>query len=172
MRKAVKTAVIAACALIALALGAYAQEAADPVEGFWLGVNSRGVVEAGWELYQSDGFLCGRILSALGISREDIAKRCKDTYPGFPLPGKVNQMSLIGTPWIFGLIREKPGVWAGGYVIDPSNGSLYKCKITYHAADGKRYVTDTLEMRGEIGLGIGGSQNWRAATKEEAGALR
>jgi uncharacterized protein (DUF2147 family) len=63
-------------------------------------------------------------------------------------------------------------VWSGGFVIDPSNGKIYKCKITWHPADGRKFPKEALEMRGEIGLGIGGSQYWRRATVEQAGALR
>jgi uncharacterized protein (DUF2147 family) len=49
---------------------------------------------------------------------------------------------------------------------------MYKCKITFRPTDGKKYKVDTLEMRGEIGLGIGKSQYWTKATKEQASALR
>jgi uncharacterized protein (DUF2147 family) len=56
--------------------------------------------------------------------------------------------------------------------IDPNDGKMYKCKITFHAADGRRYPTDTLEMRGEIGLGIGRSQFWRKSNRTEASGLR
>lgn len=56
--------------------------------------------------------------------------------------------------------------------IDPNDGKMYKCKITFRAKDGKKYVQDTLEMRGEIGLGIGRSQFWVRTTKEDASALR
>jgi uncharacterized protein (DUF2147 family) len=62
---------------------------------------------------------------------------------------------------------DKPGQWSGGNVVDPESGSMYKCRITFRPADGKRYKVDTLEMRGEIGLGIGRSQFWRKSTKAE-----
>jgi uncharacterized protein (DUF2147 family) len=45
---------------------------------------------------------------------------------------------------------------------------MYKCKIVFHAADGDRYKVDTLEIRGEIGLGIGRSQFWQRASRGTA----
>jgi uncharacterized protein (DUF2147 family) len=150
-----------------------AQETPDPVIGFWLSVDSKtGAVQSGWEIYQSGGVLYGRMLSGEGISVDDTALRCKDSYPGFPVEGKTNQLPVLGSPWIFGLKKENSGVWSGGFVIDPSNGKIYKCKITWHSADGRKFPKEVLEMRGEIGLGIGGSQYWRRATVEQASALR
>jgi uncharacterized protein (DUF2147 family) len=81
-------------------------------------------------------------------------------------------MTVVGTPWIFGLAMDRPGQWSHGNIIDPESGNLYQCKISFHAADGNRYKHDTLEMRGEIGLGIGRSQFWRRTTREQAAALR
>jgi uncharacterized protein (DUF2147 family) len=146
---------------------------ADPVEGFWISVDDKtNKATAGWEIYQQGGRLFGRILSIAGFPQEELARACKESYQGFPVPGKVNQMRVVGTSWIFGLAMDKAGQWSGGNVIDPNDGKMYKCKITFRPADGKRYPADTLEMRGEIGLGIGRSQFWRRSTKAEAGGLR
>jgi uncharacterized protein (DUF2147 family) len=73
---------------------------------------------------------------------------------------------------LFGLRQEKEGQWSGGNIINPEDGNMYKCKIIFHKANGTKYKTDTLEMRGEIGLGIGCSQFWRKATRAEASALK
>jgi uncharacterized protein (DUF2147 family) len=82
-------------------------------------------------------------------------------------------MPLAGTPWIFGLSPDRQsGQWSGGNVIDPKEGKMYKCKITFHAAGTGKYRTDTLEMRGEIGLGIGRSQFWQKTDRETAASLR
>jgi uncharacterized protein (DUF2147 family) len=140
--------------------------ALDPVEGYWLSVDEKsGQVTAGWEIYQVEGKLYGKVLSSADPEQPN---RCKESYGNFPVEGKVNEMPMIGTPWIFGLSAERPGYWDGGHIIDPTTGNLYKCRIIYHEADGDRYKTDTLEMRGEIGLGIGRSQFWRQATREIA----
>ncbi|MDR3341865.1 MAG: DUF2147 domain-containing protein [Treponema sp.] len=147
--------------------------AADMVEGFYISIDEKtGKPTAGWEVYVTGDALYGKILSLFEKSQDELAAKCKDSYPGFPVAGKVTQMKVVGSPWIFGLKMDKPGQWSGGSIIDPNDGKMYKCKMTYHQADGKRYKTDTLEMRGEIGLGIGRSQYWQQATREQANALR
>ncbi|GHV88496.1 hypothetical protein AGMMS50267_08560 [Spirochaetia bacterium] len=147
--------------------------AADPVEGYWVSVDDKtGKITAGWEMYVSDGILYGKMHSMADVPQDLVAVKCRESYRGFPVPGKVNQLRIIGIPWIYGLTSEKPGQWRGGYIIDASTGSIYNCKITYRAADGKKFPVDVLEMRGEIGLGIGGSQYWRKSTLEEAAGLR
>lgn len=163
--------------VIALVCGLFAAAglcfAADPVEDCWVSVDDKtGKTTAGWEIYQEGGKLYGKILSITGFPQDSKAEKCKDSYPGFPAPGKVNQMNVVGSTWIYGLSMDKPGQWSGGNVIDPDSGNLYKCKITFHPADGKRYKVDTLEMRGEIGLGIGRSQYWYKSSRTEAGSLR
>jgi uncharacterized protein (DUF2147 family) len=147
--------------------------AADPVEGYWVSVDEKtGKVTAGWEIYQNGGKLYGKILGVAGYPPDVKADKCKESYPGFPVAGKVNQLTVKGTPWIFGLTMDRSGQWSGGSVVDPESGSMYKCKITYRAANGGRYKVDTLEMRGEIGLGIGRSQFWHKSTRAETEALR
>jgi uncharacterized protein (DUF2147 family) len=147
--------------------------AGDPASGWWISVDDKsGEITAGWELYVVNGALRGKILVAAGIPPDARAGRCRESYRGFPLPGKVNEMPVAGTPWIFGLTPERPGRWINGSVIDPNDGKLYKCTVTFHPADGNRYKTDTLEMRGEIGLGIGRSQFWRKSSAREIAALR
>ena len=147
--------------------------AADPVEGYWLSIDDKsGEATGGWEIYVVGNTLYGKTLSIAGFPQDKKALKCKESYRGFPVQGKVNEMYVIGTPWIFGLTSEKAGVWSGGHVLDADTGNLYKCKMTFRQRDGKKFMTDTLEMRGEIGLGIGRSQYWRKATLEEASSLR
>ncbi|MDR0641039.1 MAG: DUF2147 domain-containing protein [Treponema sp.] len=146
--------------------------ALDPAEGFWLSIDEKsGQVTAGWEIYESGGVLYGKMLSLVGRPGSEPAAKCKKSYQGFPVAGLVNQMPLAGTPWIFGLRRESEGAWTGGHVVNPEDGNMYRCKITRHGTGG-RFETEALEMRGEIGLGIGRSQFWRRCTREEAAALR
>ena len=147
--------------------------AADPVEGYWISVDHKnGKITGGWQIYEEAGKLYGKMLSVTGYPQDAIAERCKDSYPGFPLPGKVNAMRVLGTPWIFGLSLDRNGQWSGGNVIDPQDGKMYKAKIIHRPRDGNRFKVETLEMRGEIGLGIGHSQYWRRSTEAEAAGLR
>jgi uncharacterized protein (DUF2147 family) len=145
---------------------------ADPVEGYWLSVDERtGKVTAGWEIYEEEGKLYGKVVSTAEHPADVKARLCRESYRGFPVPGKVNEMLVVGTPWIFGLSREREGKWSNGHVIDPTDGNMYHCKITYRPADGKKFTVETLEFRGEIGLGIGRSQFWRKSSLEAALAL-
>ena len=145
---------------------------ADSVEGFWLSVDDNtNQVTAGWHIYQEGGRLYGKILSLANEPIGTIAARCRESYRNFPVSGRVNTMLVAGTPWIFGLTREREGQWSGGYVINPEDGGMYSCRITFHPADGRRYMVDTLEMRGEIGLGIGRSQFWRITDEAAASSL-
>ena len=127
-----------------------------------------------WEIYEKDGLLFGEIRSVAGFPQDVKAYNAKASYKkeGFPGNEPANEQTTINTPWIFNLKQDKPGVWSGGQILDPNDGNCYKCKITFRKADGKKYKTDILEMRGEIGLGIGRSQFWVPATKEEAYGLR
>jgi len=145
--------------------------AADPAEGFWMSVDDKtGEIKSGWEIYESNGTLYGKMLSAVGFSSATRAARCRDSYANFPIAGKVNQLPLLGTPWIFGLRRENSGHWTNGNVINPEDGNMYKCSIRHHPADGKKFKQEALEIRGQL-LVFSGSQYWKRATREEAGSL-
>jgi uncharacterized protein (DUF2147 family) len=145
---------------------------ADPVEGYWISVDDKtDKVTAGWHIYEAAGVLYGRIASIAGFPQDSPAVLCKASYPGFPLPGRVNEMPVVGTPWIFGLHRDREGQWSGGKIVDPNNGNIYACRIIFHPAGERRYREDTLEMRGSIGP-IGRSQYWRKSDEAAASGLR
>lgn len=157
---------------VVIALGAMLASFADPVEGFWISVDENtGKATGAWEIYEKDGALYGEMRSLPGYPLDQKASACKSSYKGFPREGNPAEMTTRNTPWIYGLKKSAEGEWASGHIIDPGSGSLYKCKITFHAANGKKYKTDTLEMRGEIGMGIGRSQFWQKTDKETAYSL-
>lgn len=146
--------------------------ATDSVEGFWISVDEKsGEQTAGWEIWQEDGLLNGKILAAADVTADETAGGKGKSYDNFQNGVDVNTVKVIGTTWIWGLTQKNPGQWENGYIIDPENGSRYKCKITFHKADGKKYTKDTLEMRGEVGP-FGRSQFWNKATKEEALSIK
>ena len=141
--------------------------ASDPVEGYWKSVDEAGKATAFWDIKVVDGKLMGSIVKIVDKPDDTIADDVKPSYKGFPVAGPVNKMKVLGTPWIWGLSMKSTGEWAGGNIIDPEKGDLYKCKIKFRPADGKKFPKDVLEMRGEIGLGIGRSQYWQRATEAE-----
>lgn len=146
--------------------------AKDPCEGYWISYDEKsGKATAGWEItVDENGLLTGKIIHNAGEPDDVLAydTKGKGPYKDFPIPGKMSEMTVVGTPWIYNMKNDAEGKWSNGSIIDPQNGNKYKCKITFHQADGSKYEVDTLEMRGEIGMGIGRSQFWKSATKEEA----
>lgn len=149
--------------------GIFAQ---DPVFGLWKSIDENTNKVTGiWKIYEKNGTLFGEMVMTLGHYPDEAAKSCKSSYKGFPKAGNVNKMPLVGTPFIYNLIKKSEGSWYKGYIINPANGKHYNCKIIFRKADGKKYKVDTLEMRGEIGLGIGRSQYWLKTTQDEADEL-
>jgi uncharacterized protein (DUF2147 family) len=145
---------------------------ADPAEGFWISTDEKtGKDTGGWQIYLEGGKLYGKILSIADHPQTEKAYNCKASYRGFPLPGKVSDMTVVGTIWLWGLSSDRTGEWRGGNIINPDDGNMYGCRITYHPADGRRYAVETLEVRGTIGP-IGRSQYWRRVTREQAASLR
>jgi uncharacterized protein (DUF2147 family) len=86
-------------------------------------------------------------------------------------------MPVLGTPWLFGLnaVRNKPGEWERGKIIDPNDGQMYTGTVKFHPAGtrvgGQTRQVDTLEMRGSIGP-FGRSQYWQKATESQARNVR
>lgn len=146
--------------------------AADMVEGVWKSVDEEGKTTAVWKIYQKNNTLYGEIIVVPNQADSKTASACKSSYKDFPVSGDVSKMTVINTPFIYGLKMKSAGQWEGGNIIDPKDGKIYKCKITFRAQDGSKYKTDVLEMRGEIGLGIGRSQYWERSTEAAAESLR
>ena len=147
---------------------------ADPVEGYWISYDEKsGEATAGWEIKAQDGKLFGTIVAVAGKPQDIKATGAKGKkYNNFSYKGDLSDLTTVGTTWIWDLVQKSEGKWEKGYIIDPNDGNRYKCRITFHAADGsKKYPVDTLEMRGEIGP-FGRSQFWKSATEEEAKGLR
>lgn len=147
---------------------------ADPVEGYWISKDENtGKATGGWEIWVENGTLYGKFLSVAGYPQDVLAGGGKKkSYKDFQNGVVIDTLKTVGTTWIYGLEKKSEGVWHKGNIVNPEDGSKYTCKITFHKAGSKGYKVDTLEMRGEIGLGIGRSQYWERATKEEATSIR
>jgi uncharacterized protein (DUF2147 family) len=72
-------------------------------------------------------------------------------------PGDRKNQRMLGLTIITGLHRQGDH-WAGGEILDPKNGSLYRCRM--RAIDSGR----KLEVRGYIGISLlGRTQTWLRA---------
>ena len=72
-------------------------------------------------------------------------------------PGERKNQRKIGMTIITGLHRQDDH-WGGGEILDPDNGTLYRCRI--RAVDSGR----KLEVRGYIGISLlGRTQTWQRA---------
>ncbi|GHT57231.1 hypothetical protein FACS1894109_08740 [Spirochaetia bacterium] len=107
---------------------------ADPIEGYWVNVDAQTGKTMGWEIYRDEGTLYAK--GRVGSGTPLIFALTRDTQPS---------AKREGSP------PDKPGQWSGSTII-PDNGMLFKCKMTYHPADGNKYKVETLEMRGQIGI--------------------
>ncbi|MDR1788054.1 MAG: DUF2147 domain-containing protein [Treponema sp.] len=160
------------CVLLIAAFAAGAAFAADPVEGFWISRDEKtGKDTGGWQIYQERGVLFGRLLSGKDVKADTKADKCIGPYKGFPEKGTPSELTVLGQRWIFGLTRVETGSWSGGSVINPEDGKVWNCKIIFHAADGKKFKVDTLEMRGSWGP-FGRSQYWPKATEAQVLAIK
>lgn len=124
--------------------------AQSPPEGLWRTYDDRtGEARALVRIYQQDGALFGRIEDSFGPGeREARCEPCKDERKGQP---------IVGLLIIRNLKPDEDG-YDGGDILDPENGSVYRCKL--HLEDeGKKLI-----VRGYLGLSLfGRSQSWAKA---------
>jgi uncharacterized protein (DUF2147 family) len=102
-------------------------------------------------IYAVNGMLYGRIERIFpkpGYDQNELCTACKGT--------KHNQR-MVGMVIMEGLKKSKDVAlqWIGGHILDPENGSTYRCQIQLSDDDQK------LTVRGYIGLPLfGRSQTW------------
>lgn len=158
-----------AALLATLLLAAGICFASDPVEGYWVSFDEKtNEATASWHIWVENNTVVGEIIKV--PNQDDSTKATAGagkTYKDFYNGQDVGTLQVVGTKWIWGCQKSSEGKWKGGNIIDAGSGSKYTCTITFHAADGKKYTVDTLEMRGSIGP-IGRSQYWQKSTESEA----
>ena len=126
--------------LIALALLAAAGTAmaqATPV-GLWKTIDDDGKTEKSTvRISEAGGAVTGKVEKIFDASKaNEVCKECTDERRGQPVAG----MTIIR-----GAKKGDDGVWAGGEILDPNNGKLYKLRLK--PMDGGK----KLEVRGYIG---------------------
>ena len=131
-------------ALVPIGMQAWAQT--SPV-GLWRTIDeSSGQARALVRIEEREGALVGRIERLLVDSPDATCQACTGDLKGRP---------VVGLTILQGLRREGE-VWAGGEVLDPNNGKVYKAQVRLAEA-GER-----LQLRGYVGVpSLGRTQTWR-----------
>jgi uncharacterized protein (DUF2147 family) len=74
-------------------------------------------------------------------------------------PEDFKDQPLEGLTFMWGLTREAEGEWAGGSILDPKTGKIYKAKLELNEGG------NSLTVRGFIGISLfGRSQTWERYT--------
>jgi uncharacterized protein (DUF2147 family) len=136
--------------LALLAFATAAAASAETPEGLWRTFDDRtGEARALVRIYRQDGALFGRIEESFGPGEAEArCEACTDERKNQP---------IVGLTIIRNLKPDEDG-FDGGDILDPENGSVYRCKV--HLADeGKKLI-----VRGYLGLSLfGRSQTWLKA---------
>ena len=140
-----------ALALVLLLVGSIAAWAqpASPV-GIWRTFSDRTGQESGKvRIWDQNGLLYGRIIGILDPAKRDaVCQKCTDDRRG---------QKVMGMQIIRGM-KPDGAQWDGGEILDPENGSTYRCIMRLE--DGGR----KLIVRGFIGISLfGRSQTWLRA---------
>lgn len=114
--------------------------------GRWKTIDDKtGKPKAIVQIYQENGKLFGRIEATLDPNAKKICDKCKDARKDQAIVGMVivRSLSLHGDEY------------SGGDILDPDNGSVYRCKMHLTEQGSK------LSVRGFIGFSLlGRSQTW------------
>ena len=143
MRKTLFVALLA----LPLSLASLQAAAADPVVGKWKTIDSEtGKPKSIVEITQApNGVVTGRIVELLNPSKPNpVCDKCKDDRKDKPITG----MEIIR-----GMKAEGGGKYAGGTILKPDEGKVYKSKLAL--IDGGR----KLEVSGCVAF-ICKSQTW------------
>ena len=146
-----KTSLLAATLAVFLfagipAIGAQAADSRSPI-GLWKTVDDKtGMPRAMVRIYLQDGKYFGRIEQSFTAGAQTrVCSKCTDQRKDQPIIGLV----------IMRNVAVRDGEYSGGDILDPDNGSVYRCKFHFEK-DGAQLV-----VRGFIGISLlGRSQTW------------
>ena len=121
--------------------------AASPA-GLWKSIDDKtGKPRSLIRISEDNGVFSGVVEKGLleGDTGERVCDKCTDERKDQKIIG----MTIIKN------IKQKDGNYAGGEILDPDNGKVYKCKMKLDETGNK------LEVRGFIGFSLlGRSQTW------------
>ncbi|HVP65283.1 MAG TPA: DUF2147 domain-containing protein [candidate division Zixibacteria bacterium] len=133
-------------ALVALCFQiAVAQIATSPV-GLWKTFDDKtGEAKSLVRIYEQNGHYFGKVEKTLRPNAKQTCDKCKDDLKDKPIVGMVVMRNM----------KADGDEFTGGDILDPENGSVYKCK--FKLEDGGK----KLRVRGFIGFSmLGRSQTW------------
>ncbi len=135
----------AALLIAALSGWAASSDLLTPV-GRWKTVDDKtGKPKAIVLIYTENGRLFGKVEATLDPNAKKVCEKCKDE--------RRNQ-AIIGMVILRGMVLHS-GEYTGGDILDPDNGSIYRCKMHLEEHGSK------LSVRGFIGFSLlGRSQTW------------
>ena len=122
-------------------------EPASPI-GLWKTIDDKtGSPRAIVRIYEQDGKLFGRIERSFTPGAENrVCEQCTDERKNQPIIGLI----------IIRNIQSKDGEYAGGDILDPDTGTIYRCK--FHLDQNGAHLI----VRGYIGISLlGRSQTWQ-----------
>ena len=140
---------IRTCAVL-LCFSALALRAADSAStpaGRWRTFDDKiaGKAKAIIVLYEEKGLLFGRVETLVDPDAVKICDKCSDERKGRPVTGMV----------VVRRMKKDGDEYTGGDILDPKNGSVYRCKMRLMDQGRK------LSVRGYIGFSLfGRSQTW------------
>lgn len=139
--------IVAALALAAGVSAVFAQ--ATPV-GVWKTIDDDGKTEKSLvRITESGGALNGRIETLFDQSKKDVVcDKCSDERKDKKVVGLTILRNVTKS-------TEEDSLWAGGDILDPNNGKVYKVRLR-PIENGRK-----LEVRGYVGMPmLGRTQTW------------
>jgi hypothetical protein len=151
MKLAIKLTLFLALSACCLPLSSgVAQQPTPTAVGYWEKVEDG--KPSGWfRVYEKDGLYEAQIVKVFPKPGEDPSgwrcTKCEDERKDAP---------VLGITLIKAMKQVKPGVYEGGNILDPRDGSIYNAKMDV-TPDGQ-----TLSMRGFLGISLfGRTETWR-----------
>lgn len=116
-------------------------------EGLWRTIDDEtGQAKSHVRIESRDGMLFGTVEEILNLEKK--AERC-DKCPGDRLGQRIEGLEIMRD------MKPEGDEWAGGTILDPKKGKIYKAKMSLNETG------EALMVRGYIGISlIGRSQVW------------
>jgi len=145
----VKTFVSAAAFLLLSAVAGFASADVNSPTGLWKTIDDKtGKERSLVRITETNGVFEGRVEKIYDQPGDDPQHLCKECE------GERKDKPIIGMTILWGLKKDGEQ-YAGGEILDPKNGSIYRAKMKL--LDGGK----KLEVRGFIGVSLfGRSQTW------------